>query len=99
MTKRKTRLRVNRLGLSRKMFVEQLEDRSLLASDWQNPANQLDVDASGLVTTIDALVVINALGRDGSGVLGSPGTGAAPPPYLDVNGNGSVEPLDALAVI
>lgn len=59
-------------NVSRGLSLELLEDRALLASDWQNPINRLDVDDSGLVTPLDALVVINALLRDGSHKLAAP---------------------------
>jgi sugar lactone lactonase YvrE len=82
------------------LLFERLEERSLLAADWQNPLNRLDVNASGEVTPIDALVVINALLRhEGSYQLSAPAPGNSPPPYVDVNGNDSVEPLDVLMVI
>ena len=71
-----------------------------MAADWQNPLNRLDVNASGDVSPIDALVVINDLLRhEGSYQLPAPELGKSPPPYVDVNGNDIVEPLDVLAVI
>src|SRR5262245_59991663 len=99
MSKATSRFTGSRRRLQRELLLERVEDRSLLASDWQNPGNRLDVDDSGLVTPLDALVVINALGRNGSGLLPAPGSEVAPPPYLDVTGNGFLEPLDALAII
>ena len=60
--------------------------------------NNLDVNADGFVSPIDALQVINYLNS------GKPRTLTLPvnqplPPYVDVNGNGEVSPLDALLVI
>jgi hypothetical protein len=62
---------------------------------------QYDVNASGAVTPLDALQVINAIARN------APATGAidlevnpiTTPQYPDVNGDGQVTPRDALAVI
>ena len=67
---------------------------------WQNPVNPADVDGNGVVTPLDALLVINFIGLvdiDANTVL--PGVDDAPPPFIDVNGNGDVTPLDALLVI
>ena len=58
-----------------------------------------DVNADGLVTPLDALLVIieiNALGPHGLTVL--PG-GTAPPLFLDVSGDDFLGSLDALLVI
>jgi hypothetical protein len=58
----------------------------------------LDVNASGEVSPIDALLVINLLNRSGSSSLAIdpylPG-----PPFYDVNGDLRITPLDALQVI
>jgi hypothetical protein len=59
---------------------------------WQNPDQSVDVDASGLVTPLDALLVINRLGT-------ALPTTAGAPPFVDVNGDNQVSPLDALLVI
>ena len=99
MSKITRRYGISNRRKTRGLSLERLEDRTLLAGDWQNSVNRLDVDDSGLVTPMDALVVINALLRDGGRKLDAPAPGVAPPPYLDVNGNDFVEPLDALTVI
>ena len=83
----------------RGLFVERLEDRRLLAGDWQNPRNALDVDDSGIVSPLDALLVINDLDEAGSRMLPAIVTGAAPDYYLDVNGDDWTSPLDPLIVI
>ena len=81
----------------RRLLVEQLESRRLLAGVWQNPRNALDVDDSGIVSPVDALQVINDLDDNGSRQLPlSRPTLAA---YLDVNGDGWTSPVDALMVI
>ncbi|HEY2840405.1 MAG TPA: GEVED domain-containing protein, partial [Pirellulales bacterium] len=67
---------------------------------WQNPSNPLDVDASGAVVPLDALLIINELNLGLGGTLPqSPVPPNIPPPYFDVNGDGSLTPLDALLVI
>ena len=43
------------------LLFENLERRLLLAADWQNAFNRLDVSDNGLVTPLDALVIINEL--------------------------------------
>jgi VCBS repeat-containing protein len=67
------------------------------SSAYQNPNNNLDVNADGFISAIDALLIINDLNRSGSRAL-PPGS-FTPPPFIDVNGSASVEPLDALLVI
>ena len=86
--------------------LEPLEDRLLLAADWQNPVNQYDVDDSdevAAVSPIDALIVINELNNP---TISDPVTGALPElapervaSFFDVTGDGYVSPIDALAVI
>jgi len=66
---------------------------------WQNGTNPLDVDNSGGdPVALDALVVINALNDGRGGVLPAP-TGGNPPPFIDVNGDDQLSPIDALMVI
>ncbi len=64
---------------------------------WHNSSNPLDVNGDGLVTALDALIVINALNSQGPGPLGSPPVGAHD--YLDVTGTGSLSAIDALEII
>ena len=78
--------------------IEQLESRQLLASDWQNLALIRDVDRSGLVTPLDALILVNSINASGIRVL-PPRSVASTEPYCDVNGDGSLTPLDVLSVI
>lgn len=66
---------------------------------WTNPDNALDVNGDGLVTPLDALIVINHLARIRQGVdqwerPRQPGEG-----YVDVNGDSRLTPIDALIVI
>jgi hypothetical protein len=58
------------------------------------------VDASGSITPIDALLIINELNSKGSYNLPVPPTPPnAPPPFFDVNGDNILSPVDALLVI
>lgn len=63
----------------------------------QNPFNAADVNNDGLVTPLDALLVINQLSRTvrGEGESASSTIGR----FTDVTGDGLVTPLDALTVI
>ena len=65
---------------------------------WQNPRNSLDVNDSGQITALDALLVINGLNTR---LVITP---TLPEPfdpvnYVDVNADGALTPLDALLVI
>ena len=75
-------------------FTIQLTDTA--TSPWQNPTNKYDVNADGIVSGLDVFRIINRLldGQAGPLPLVPP-----VPPYLDVSGNGSLEPLDALQII
>jgi peroxiredoxin Q/BCP len=79
-------------------MFERLESRFLCAADWQNAVNRLDVNSSGYVEPLDALIVINDLNQNGIRSLAAKPTGYAGP-LLDVNGDGTTSPLDALIVI
>ena len=60
----------------------------------------LDVNHDGLITPLDALIVINFLNASGPGTLPVPPTAAlAPPPYLDCSGDREVTAQDALLVV
>lgn len=77
---------------------EQLEKRNLAVADWQNSVLPCDVDNSGLVAPIDALMVINTINLRGTRSLtetvASPGS-----PFYDVNGDDNVSLLDVLVII
>jgi hypothetical protein len=82
----------------RPLRTESLEPRHLL-SGWHNLSNPSDVNADNVVSSLDALVVINTLGRHQSTsvVLGESrpeGEG-----MMDVNDDGLVTPSDALRII
>jgi hypothetical protein len=85
----------------RQRGFELLESRTLLSSDWHNSIRPADVDASGVVQPIDALLVINQLSRNNRAGLGTqlPATQQTPKRLFDVSASGTLEPLDALRVI
>ncbi|MEK6871609.1 MAG: dockerin type I domain-containing protein [Nanoarchaeota archaeon] len=58
----------------------------------KNPLNARDVNADGVVSPIDALVIINYLNEEKTSQPSSP-------PFLDVNGDDVVSPIDPLIVI
>lgn len=80
------------------LIVETLESRLLMASDWQNAVNPRDVNASGLVTPLDVLLMVNKLNADQGGLLPTRGLGSQEP-LCDVNGDGLLTPLDVLLVV
>lgn len=63
---------------------------------WQNLHHPLDVNSDGVVSPIDALLVINYLNSGLPARLEGVPSG---PPLRDVNGDGYISPLDALLVI
>ena len=65
---------------------------------WQNPVNPLDVNGDGVISPIDALLVINYLNSHPAETV-LPPTYSAGSAYLDVLGTGSVIPTDALQII
>ena len=84
----------------RRLITEQLEDRRLLAGDFarfaedHNPGAPADVNASGEVTPLDALIIINKLNAgdeesEGDGVIKK----------TDVNNDGHTTPIDVLQVV
>ncbi|MFO1065366.1 MAG: phosphatase PAP2 family protein [Pirellulales bacterium] len=80
------------------MYIETLECRSLMASDWQNPVLIRDVDQSGRVTARDVLLIINRINTNLDAAL--PATNEqSNEPLVDVNGDNLCSPLDALLVI
>jgi len=70
------------------------------AHPWNNPRQRLDVNADGVVTPIDALMVINQLNDTGAMALSDSHLERAPlVPYIDTNGDNYVTPIDALIII
>ena len=94
MTKRR---RKNRRA-NRRHVIEKLESRHLLAANpfGTNPLQALDVNRDGNVSALDALRIINALGRSGSS---NADPAANIGSFIDVTGDGQGTALDALRVI
>jgi hypothetical protein len=68
-----------------------------LPSPWRNPNIPEDVNDSGSVEPLDALILINEINANQARSLD--GSGLTNPPYLDVNGDRAISPLDILQVI
>ncbi len=66
---------------------------------WRNPDNPYDVNGDGIVSGLDALIIINRLNKHGPHSLPPPSEGQEPPPYYDVNGDNKLTALDALQTI
>jgi hypothetical protein len=63
------------------------------------PRQPFDVNDDGIVTPIDALIIINAVNSTGSRPLEDDPDPNALIRYLDVNSDGVLTPIDALIVI
>ena len=84
---------------SRKMFVENLENRTVMAGDcFHNFVLPEDADASGSVTPLDALVVINRINQSIASNASNPNPLHAQG-LADVDADAAITPLDALVVI
>jgi hypothetical protein len=73
-------------------------------NEWHNLANPLDVNADGITTPLDALIVIDELNRQRfstqNGHLIDPANlSAFPNRFYDVDSNGIIAPIDALRII
>ncbi len=66
-------------------------------SRWQNPLTNLDVNADGFISPIDALLIINYLNSNGDPIL--PGSGVSSKPYIDPTGDELVTASDVLQII
>jgi uncharacterized protein GlcG (DUF336 family) len=89
--------------ISRTLRMENLERRELLAvaagTSLHNAVLPADVNNDLLVTPLDALVVLNTIGRQQTGEAEAQLAGATPAQFPDVNNDGEVTPLDALKVL
>ena len=83
---------------SRKLNVERLCQRRLLAGHMTNPFNSLDANNDASVTAGDALVIINYMVRENNAAE-SEQVRAKPSIYPDTNGDLRVTASDALRVI
>ncbi len=81
----------------RRPVLETLEWRCLLASVWQNSFDFSDVNNDHAISALDALHVINAIGRRDSGPLEPSNT--ATDRFYDTNGDSFLSAIDALIVI
>ena len=89
----KNRTAKSRTG--RRLVVEKLENRSVLASDcFHNFVLPEDTDGNGSVSPLDALAVINQINTGSAGAANAPTS-----KLVDVNADDSLSPLDALSVI
>ena len=70
----------------------------VVASNLQNPNMFNDVNADGFVTAIDALLIVNFVGRSGGGSIEVLPSDVGPN-FFDANGSRTITTLDALAVI
>ena len=83
----------------RKLRFEKFEERRVMAADWTNAENALDVNDSGLVTPLDVLLVVNDINASGVRTLPEAPTGAVAAAMIDVNNDGLVSGLDVLQII
>ena len=67
------------------------------SSQWHNASQPVDVNNDGLITPIDALLIINEINLRGARTL--VGTDLTFPPFIDTNGDGMLTPTDVLQVI
>lgn len=86
---------------SRKLFLETLEERRLLAADCprHNLAMPADVNGDGTVAPLDALLVISHLNLGGQNEACAAAMEGESVSLVDVNDDGWLSPLDALLVI
>jgi len=63
---------------------------------YQNAANTRDVNADGMISPMDVLILINYLNTNGPVTLPA---GMPRPPYLDVNGDGAASAADVILVV
>ena len=89
--------RRNRIS-PRILQMESLERRQLFASDWQNASLIRDVNASGEVNSLDALILVNYLNSSGVHSFDG-GNREASDNFFDVNGDHHCSPLDLLSII
>lgn len=66
---------------------------------WQNAELHEDINANGIVTPQDVIILVNDINANGSRVLPAPSGAQAPPPFYDANGDGSLTPADVVAVV
>lgn len=67
------------------------------ATPYHNDQDPADVDGNGVISPIDALIIVNYINNFGPGVINPEGEG--PVPNLDVDGDGMVSPIDLLIIV
>lgn len=90
------------LGSDGKANSGEVEDYQYTVSNnpFQSPQLTEDVNASGAVSPLDALLIINMLNASGGAIdLTNVPDGVVLPPFPDVNGDGTINAVDALRVI
>jgi membrane-associated phospholipid phosphatase len=85
--------------MNRKLNLESLEMRRVLASVWQATENPYDVDGSGFVAALDVLLIANDINQNGSRQLPESKPTDYSGPLCDVSGDGRMSALDALLVV
>ncbi len=92
-----SRLMQRSVRRNRRLLLEQLDHRHMLASDWRNPSDNLDVDNDHTISPLDVLSVINRINADPNQALTLRRPANAN--YVDVDGDKLVSPLDVLSLI
>ncbi len=82
----------------RNLTFETLEVRRVLASVWQNPVRELDIDNDLSVDPLDVLNIVNKINATQGDFRLGPRTNSLDF-YFDTDGDGYISPLDALNVI
>ena len=67
------------------------------ATPYHNDQDPADVDGNGVISPIDALIIVNYINNFGPGAINPEGEG--PIPNLDVDGDGMVSPIDLLIIV
>ncbi len=95
--KSRNRRHHRRYSRRRGLLFEPLEDRRVMAVDWRNPSDSLDVTGDTFVVPLDVLFVINELNASGGRRL--PDARDPKVGFVDVNGDQNVSAIDALLII
>jgi PhoPQ-activated pathogenicity-related protein len=84
---------------ARRLSIESLEDRRLLAgTPWHNPVYRLDVNKDLVISAADGLAVINRVLSVGTGTLPDPG-GNPVPGFYDTSGDNRLTATDLHRII
>jgi hypothetical protein len=87
----------NRNGVSNAALV------SITVTDipepWHNKPRPLDVDDDGVLSPLDAVLIVNQINAGGAGVLPTPAPGNPPSAFVDVDGDNFLTPVDVQLVI